>query len=438
MQIGLVGHPVKLAMAEKILLQNDYSLEIQKLEIAEVPLQSHIEQYKALQKAVDIMMIGGYYDYLFFSNNLVFSKVTGYIARDNASLYRVFLEAMGKGYDIFNLSIDGYKKEAVLDLYTEIDQSPDSARVFDWYDNDILSPETSQNMVDFHRRNYLEHQVALCVTCISVVYERLRALEIPVLLVSPTSENIRLTYEKLRLEYLLKAQNSGDILILDVNVTEGGEGTEPEDDYQFTLEKLRIAEKIFLFSQRLQAAVEEINLGQYLIVTNKTIFERETSLYKSISLLDDAEKLRHCTLSIGIGSGGSLRETLGNAQSARKKAQFTKRTCVYIVHDRINVTGPIYNSRTGTGEAPGQGYQAIAEKTRLSVNTLFKLHAIFNKYKNNVFTVNELSLIYGVSLRSMYRIIDKLEANGYIIDKGKKITDGSGRPSRIIQINLER
>lgn len=435
MLIGLVGHPVKLDVVERNLLQLDNSLEIRRLEIAEVPLPCHIEQYKKLQQSVNLMIIGGYYDYLFFSNNIIFGKVTGYIARDEMSLYRVFLEAQSKGRNIFNISIDGYRKESVLELYAEIDYCGES-RVFDWYENDLLSLQTVRDMIAFHECNFRQHRVALCITCISVVYERLRELGIPVLLVSSTFEEVRVTYEKLRLEYLLKAKETGDILMLDVSVSGTELSAEAEDDDQLTLEKLRMAENIFLFAQKLQAAVEEMNLGRYLIVVDKLILERETVVYKNISLLSDVKKLRHCKISIGIGSGNSPREAMSNARSARKKAKQSGFSCAYIVYDNVNIVGPIHSDHFEKSTVAEHPCLAIAEQTHLSVNTLYKLQAIIDKYKNNVFTVNELSLIYGISLRSMYRIIDKLEIGGYITEKGKKMTDGSGRPSRIIQMNL--
>ena len=83
-------------------------------------------------------------------------------------------------------------------------------------------------------------------------------------------------------------------------------------------------------------------------------------------------------------------------------------------------------------------YACIAQQTGLSVNTIQKLQFIIERYKSNTFTVNELSLIYGISLRSMYRMIDKLAICGYAEERGKQIMDGAGRPGRMIEINFQQ
>ena len=77
MVIGLAGHPMKLQEIEEVLMQVDSGLEIRKLEFSEIASIEHILPYQTLQESVDIVILGGYYDYLFFCNHVVFEKVTG-------------------------------------------------------------------------------------------------------------------------------------------------------------------------------------------------------------------------------------------------------------------------------------------------------------------------------------------------------------------------
>jgi transcription initiation factor IIE alpha subunit len=53
-------------------------------------------------------------------------------------------------------------------------------------------------------------------------------------------------------------------------------------------------------------------------------------------------------------------------------------------------------------------------------------------------TSRELAQLYGVTLRSMNRILSKLEDHGYIEIVGKKKLSKKGRPSRILRLKLSR
>jgi DNA-binding MarR family transcriptional regulator len=67
---------------------------------------------------------------------------------------------------------------------------------------------------------------------------------------------------------------------------------------------------------------------------------------------------------------------------------------------------------------------------------VFKLHCVTGQYGKDEFTIKELAPLFGVTTRTMNRIIEKFEANGYCKIIGKRVIGNSGRPSRIIQLNL--
>ncbi|WP_434799250.1 hypothetical protein [Terrisporobacter vanillatitrophus] len=59
-----------------------------------------------------------------------------------------------------------------------------------------------------------------------------------------------------------------------------------------------------------------------------------------------------------------------------------------------------------------------------------------DKYKIDCFTTSELSKYCGTSIRSMSRILNKLEECNYIDIVGKQFLDGSGRPKRIMKFKF--
>lgn len=438
MVIGLVGHPNKLRLIEEIITQSDSSLEIQKLEFSEIATEAHIASYMILQEAADIMVLGGYYDYLYFCNRIVFNKTTGYIPRDITTLMRSLLEAKLSNYDIFNLSIDGFTEKELTETYREIGYDINDIHVYSWYKNLPLSPDAIEDTFLFHEYNYRERNVSVCMTCISTVYERLCQANIPTAMINTTAENVRIAYEKLHLEYLLRRKESSDIALMDITIVSDRTAVTEKDEYLLNAEKLHIAELVFLFTQKLQAAVEALNLDHYLIICSKLALEEETNLFKQISLMEDMSQFHHCRLCIGIGYGLSMREIQHNSQFARQKAHTQKKSCTYVVYDSVNMIGPLFSDQLDNMSLVQDINSQIAKKTGLGVNTIQKLRFIIERYKSNMFTVNELSLIYGISLRSMYRIVDKLVVCGYAQERGKQPSNGAGRPRRIIQIDFEQ
>lgn len=368
--VGLVGHPSKVEMIENILKDIDNSLEMKKYVFVSIATEEQIEPYRMFQKDVDFVIVSGYYDYLFFAEKLIFNKITGYISRDITTLYRCILQAKLADFNIFNISIDGYQAKDLKEIYQELGQPIEQSKVYVWYKNCLLSAAVIEDIYQFHNHNYHENKVSVCITCLSPVYERLKKAGIPSILVSPTSENIRLTYERLRLECMLKMKETNDIIMLDINVIGSKNLLEYRDEYLLNVEKLHIAESIFLFAQKLQAMVEELNLGHYIIIGSRTAFEQETSIYKNISLLDDMGQFHHCKLSLGVGYGKSIRETQLNAQIALSKARSHNVSCAYVVYDRLNISGPYFSHPVSNKTVENQHYSEISKNTGISVNTI--------------------------------------------------------------------
>ena len=69
--------------------------------------------------------------------------------------------------------------------------------------------------------------------------------------------------------------------------------------------------------------------------------------------------------------------------------------------------------------------------------TLHRLEQTLEQYNIKMTTPAELAHYCKMSLRSMNRLLVKLEENGYVQVVGKQPSSGSGRPSRIIKINFD-
>lgn len=102
--------------------------------------------------------------------------------------------------------------------------------------------------------------------------------------------------------------------------------------------------------------------------------------------------------------------------------------------------GPIVPVHASSGSPEDQidGYfQEIASMTGISLNSIIKLQTIMDINKKNTFTPLELAKIYGVSLRSMNRLLEKLIDNNYAKIIGHNMRTSAGRPSRILRLNFQ-
>ena len=79
-------------------------------------------------------------------------------------------------------------------------------------------------------------------------------------------------------------------------------------------------------------------------------------------------------------------------------------------------------------------FQEIAAAAGISLNSIIKIQTIMDINKTNTFTPLELAKAYGISLRSMNRLLEKLLDNNYARIIGYNMRNSAGRPSRIIRL----
>ncbi len=439
MKIAVIGHPIKLNKIEEVLKKINSSLSIIRIDIIGAFSEKDAENLLDIQKKVQIIIVAGRIDYMILSKKIILSCVNGYIARDITTLYKMFLELTLKKYNIKEISIDGYSMADIEEVYNELfREGRGDYSVYNYNKFELDHNKYIDDLVEFHLENYRNNNVSCCLTSMSFAYERLKELDIPVFLISSSSEVIRNTYEKLRLEYLIREKSDYNIIYITVEIDKHDDSSLfLENDYQMVKEQINVTEYIYLFAHRLKAAVEVINLSKFNLITNMKLFESETSNFKNIELINEVEKHTMSTISMGVGYGYSAREAKHHAGMGIDKAKLNGGRCCYIIFNKQNIKGPIYSTKKPEEEREiDNRFLEISKATELSTNTISKLHLLISKHKKDTFTIMELADLYGSSTRTMYRIIDKLEQNNYAVSVGKKIVDSTGRPSRLIKIKI--
>lgn len=362
------------------------------------------------------------------------------VPRNGSSLLRVLLEAvLVKKLEIYNASFDTYNMRALYEAYEEIGISKEHLRLFL---ADQQGEETNylDRVLTFHLSYFTRNKVTCCITALESVFQKLSAQNIPCLLIEPTANIIRETLKKLILGYNIQVSQHSQIVALRVQIDEPSEySLLSEDEYQNIIDKMQISKQVYLFAQKIQAAVVEVSLNEYLLFSTRQSLESETRGLESINLLTAIKNYSSSTISLGIGFGVTAKEAKQNAGIAMTRASKAGGDMAFVVSYGKTIVGPIKEGKLAGEDQQSKvdkEYLRISEQIGVSINTIFRLRSIVEQYGQNIFTAAELATLFGVTLRSMNRMIEKLEGGGYCSIIGKKAVAKAGRPRRIIQLNI--
>lgn len=289
-------------------------------------------------------------------------------------------------------------------------------------------------LYEFHKENLIKKKVSCCITGVTEIYDRFCSEGLPCIRTIATSNIILMVYNKLLLQCLAQKNQESQIVVLAVHIDLPNEySIERGDDYIYLLNRMKISEKVYMFGDRIDAAVVENNDKDYLLFTTKMILEAETNNLEDIYLLDLMKDITENQISVGIGYGKTAREAKYNAYAGIKKSQGEEGNAAYAVYGNHQVRGPL-NRTKQEKLIIDKGFLEISKKIGISTATLYKIYVATAKLKKAEFTSKELAGYCKMSNRNMDRVLQKLENFNYCEVVGERMMAESGRPSRIIRI----
>lgn len=436
---GIIGHSRRMKKINDTAKTYFKNIDIINISIDEIPdIDEFTKMVRSAEQYLDGIIFTGHVPYDILINAMIPKIPWDYIHRDYSQLLRTFLEAiLIHQKSIFKISIDSYDLDTVLRVYDEIGINKDQLDIYiaeqNLYDNNFFSYIKS-----FHEKNFYENKVSCCITGLSNVYTYLVSKNIPCFSLDPTIDAIKQTLHRFQLRNEANTNKNSQIVVLSIEIDLPNEySLINENEYQIMLEKMKGSKDIYLFAQKIQGAVVEIGIRGYLIFCTKSILERETNNLQRLNLLDTISKNTSNTLSVGIGYGITARKAKYSANMGMQRAKKSGGNQAFVVYNARNFIGPILAGKDDDDDQKiliDKTFHNIADETELSINTIFKLHCIAERNKKNCFTPKELAADFGVTLRSMNRILEKLEKGGYAKVVGKRVMANAGRPSRIIKI----
>lgn len=361
-----------------------------------------------------------------------------FIPRSGSSLLQVLLKIALSQHSIYRISSDLYDESTLLETYREIGIKEDQYQIYTVnkrpFDDDFIN-----HVCYFHEYNYLNNRVTCCITALHKVYEKLTSKNIPCFRVDPTSNVIRQTLNKMQLYHLMQVSQGSQIVAISIKIDSPSEySVFTDDEYQYIIDTTNVAKQIYWFAKRIQAAVIELGKQEFLLFSTKKILENATGNFENIDLLLAVKKNTSSTVSIGIGYGSTAQGAKYSAILGMEKASRLGGNSAFIVYDHNKIIGPIHAADSKRqvilDQKIDKKFLIISEKAGISINTVFNLYSILEQQGKTRFTTAELANLAGVSVRSMNRLLTKLERHGFCFEVGKRVMTGAGRPSRIVEI----
>lgn len=437
MKIGIIGPKASIQNVQNVIDKNYLFIEAVYFEYEHY--SEAVQIVSENEAFVDALLFTGTTPYQYVSNFIKPKVPWEYLRRNQISFLSALLKASYmNGWDISAVSIDSYDEKLIYDTYAEIGHSKEDIRV-DIPTYSLLEENYLDLLLEFHREAYNAKKVHLCITGIDQIYDGLQASAIPCVKIQVSSEAIIDKINKLRLKYQMKLTDEGQAAVLAVMTDYIQEHSlYSKSDLQVFYKKNKVAEIIYIFAQRIGAAVIELSDGNYYLFTSKSMIENESYGFTKLDFLDTIhEKKLAKNIFIGIGIGHNTTMAKFNADLGRKKARQSNLDCMFIVFDDDKMIGPITTADKISNEPLVDNHIVEAsKKTGIGINTLYKLDNLIRQYNIDCITPKELAKIFNVTPRSMNRILLKLEDAGYIKVMGKEQQADQGRPSRLIKIHL--
>ena len=409
------------------------------IEILLLVYNDYKECVKLLQKnkkKYDGIVFAGIAAYSYSKKFLKPQSIWEYMPLHEGSLTNAILQGLYNGYDIKHISIDCYSIEHLKELFRILNIKLSSVEILN-LNIDTVCENCNDLALNFHINNYKKNKNTCIITALNTVHKQLLDLNINNFFAEPTESVIKQIFQNILLKYNLQINKKSQIVIGYIQINFPNEYSIINlNEYYYMMEKNKLSEIIYLFAQNIKAAVTEVSFNTYQLVSTRNILEVETNNFRTFSILDSVSKNSLHTLSIGFGYGKTADEAKSNANLAMMKSQKTAENCVYVIYENKEVLRPIKNTFLETDNKIDSKLLSISEKCNISLNKIFNIYNAINKYKKNTFTPKELSNICKMSIRSTNKLLTILENNGYTEIVGKKFSEGSGRPSRIIKFRF--
>ncbi|SDJ98822.1 hypothetical protein [Sediminibacillus albus] len=389
-----------------------------------------------LMRDVDVLVFTEYHLYNLAKQSLDFTIPVHHVPLMGTGLYKsLFL--IKNSYGLKRLSVDTIEEKYVKKILVELDEEDYEFKVF----HNHSKPKLIEDIITFHIENY-NTDGSIALTGIQEVSIRLSEMNIPNEWVTPTQQDMIVSLERALLATNTRRNKESQIVFGLINVDDFERVTEKyKSEHDVQLLKLNIQQILLDYIRQLDGHLTILGGEEYLFITTRGIFERETRGYKFIPLLQDTNNAIGITLSIGVGFGSTAAEAGSHARLALRQSKELGGNVCYIVREDKSVLGPVditthtQYERYDLAITDAQLLER-AEKAGMSASYMTKLMARVARYGIIDYTAQELASTLKITIRSAHRILLKWMDAELVEIVGEEKVTYKGRPRRIYRLSF--
>ncbi|WP_407272017.1 hypothetical protein [Radiobacillus sp. PE A8.2] len=391
------------------------------------------DEVKEALNEVEIILFTEYHIYERVKDSLDTTVPTQYIPLIGTGLYRALFR-MSYLLNVNQFTIDSVSRNYVEQIINELEVSNVN---INYFNNHPYT--THKELIDFHSHAYNNGTSLGALTGVQSVSQTLTERNVPNIWVTPTNQDITVSLERALLSTETRRNKESQIVVGLIDIDEFRRVVEKfPSEHEIQKMKLDIHGMLLDYVKQLDGHLSSIGGGEYLFITTRGIFERETRGYKFIPLLEDENKTPGISLSIGVGFGRTATDAGTHARLALRQSKDAGGNICYIVREDKSVLGPVEMSNAVTYELSVTDKELLekAEKAGMSATYMTKLLAQVKRYDKTDYTAFELASVLGITIRSAHRILAHwVDAN--IVDIiGEEKHSSKGRPRQIYRLNL--
>lgn len=391
---------------------------------------------KQYEKEVDFWLFSGKAPYWYAVNSQNTLKPLYHIPHTGSSLYRVLIQmAENEKLSMNNISFDSFYKKEIEEAFTDISPYIPNFYLFD-YDGAMSADVVTQ----YHYDLWKSGKTQVAITCFLSSYLSLKNLGVPTFRIWPTRDNIRtmLTIATSKAE----ASHFKDSQIAIQHISIDGYADfvrEATSTYAARRVELKLYELLLTYTEAVEGSIVQHGYGQYTIYSTRGIVEQLTDHFTVLPILDDIT----CKLTIGvnggIGFGSTAHAADENAHTALGLAKRAGKSKWMVVLDDKTVFGPL-NSATHLQyslRTDDQSLRSLAAKLKISVTTVNRIAAIYNKLDQETISAEDFASYLGVTSRSARRLLSSMVEQHFAEVTGEE-GSGKGRPRKLYHIHLDK
>ncbi|GGD86067.1 hypothetical protein [Paenibacillus nasutitermitis] len=386
-----------------------------------------------LMDKVEVLLFTDPVSHQLVKDKLHFSIPVIHVPLTGTGLYRALFR-LEKQAGLTSFSVDTLSPQIVEKAFKEL-SLPACEAVY-YKDTAHASDE---QLIAFHRKQVEQLQYRAVLTCVRQVAEALTKLGIPNEWVIPTAQDTVVTLERALLSTETRRSKESQIVVGLVNVDDFNRvAVNKASEHEVQRLKLDIHRMVLGYVETLDGYMSHMGGDEYLFITTRGIFERETGGYKTIPLAREAEKQHGLSLSIGIGFGRSANDAGTHARIALRQSKSAGGNMCFIVREDQSMIGPLEMTEPLAYDLSLLDVDLLkqAENAGLTSVYLSKLIAAVTRTGRTDYIAQQLAAILGVTVRSTHRFLLSWLDAGMVEIVGEEKAGAKGRPKHIYRLTF--